>query len=187
MPFGILMGTPGYRLLDLRSRDIRPFKCPIQVRSQVSAIEPTPYRNSKSYYPIYKMHIKSFVLASFAASIATAIPIPQACAFDWKRSANKACIPQTQSLPSLLPYLQDPSSVPNPTSSEYYAPDTLGTTSPTTPADNKTPEPQSPPQPLIEYAPWVGGAGGAGLGGWGLSNLWKSRVGSPTDGISGGN
>lgn len=36
MPFGILMETTGYRWLDLRSRNIRAFKCPLLFRGVFS-------------------------------------------------------------------------------------------------------------------------------------------------------
>jgi len=146
----------------------------------VSAIERSPSPESRNHItPIHKMHFKNFVLASFAASIATAIPIPQACPFNWKRSAQSGCIPQTSPLPSLLPYLQDPSSVPDPTSPDYYSPGTFGT-SPNLPTKNEATDTRPPPTPLTEYAPWAIPAGG--LGAWGLNNLWKLRHGSPTEG-----
>lgn len=129
------------------------------------------------------MHFKSFVLASFAASIATAIPIPQLCPFNWKRSAQRGCEPQTAPLPSLLPYLSDPSSVPNPTSQEYYSPDPFGNTSPNTPAANAVTDTRPPPMPLSEYAPWSIPAAAAGA----AAGLWKLRHGFPDRGVEGGN
>lgn len=130
------------------------------------------------------MHIKSFVLASFAASIATAIPVPQSCPFNWKRSAQKGCVPQTAPLPSLLPYLSDPSSMPNPATAEYYNNGPFGTTSPTTPMDTAVTDTRPPPKPLTDYAPWVGAGG---LGTWGLTNWWKSRGSSPAGEAGQGN
>ena len=128
------------------------------------------------------MHFKSFVLASLAVSIATAIPIPQLCPFNWKRSAQQDCRPQTAPLPSLLPYLSDPSSVPDPTSQEYYSPDSFGTTSPNVPAANVVTDTRPAPRPLTDYAPLSIPIGGAA---WGLHNLWKLRQ-SPS-GVEGGN
>lgn len=151
----------------------------------MSAIERSPSRNSRNHItPIYKMHFKNVVLASFAASIATAIPIPQSCPFNWKRSAQSDCIPQTEPLPSLLPYLSDPTSVPDPTSQQYPSPGAFGSTQPIVPAQNQVTDTRPPPQPLSEYAPLSVPA--AGLGAWGLHNLWKLRQG-PAPGIGGGN
>lgn len=129
------------------------------------------------------MHFKSFVLASFAVSITTAIPIPQACPFNWKRSAQSGCIPQTAPLPSLLPYLSDPESVPSPLSPQYFNPDISGATSPNAPTQNvPVPDTRPPPRPLTDYAPAA--IPGLGAAGWGL---WKLRQGAGAEGLGEGN
>ena len=115
------------------------------------------------------MHFKGLVLASFAVSIASAIPIPQACPFNWKRSAQAGgCTPQTAPLPSLLPYLSEPDAVPSITSPQYFSPDTNWANTPNTPAENAPAAiTRPPPNPLSDYAPLsVPAVGGAAYGAW---------------------
>lgn len=193
------MGTTGYRLLDLRSRNIRALKRPfpfthlLVLRSQSYNSNRTKARLKKSrnyIYPvyIYKMHVKSFVFASFAACIVTAIPIPGEgqplfCPAEWKRSPRpqNGCRPQTLKLPTLndLPLSQNQYN-----GLENYPTDAFSKPSQSTPAETATTQDRPPPQPLDNPAPWLA-VPGAGIGSWAVNQILNPKA--PGDAPSNGN
>lgn len=192
-----LMGTTGYRLLDLRSRNIRALKrpfpftssCSLESKLQQSNEKPVS-KKSKLYLPhIYnKMHVKSFVFASFAACIVTAIPIPDEgqplfCPAEWKRSPSpqNGCRPQTLKLPTLndLPLSQNQYN-----GLETYPTDAFSKPSLSTPADTAASPNRPAPQPLDNPAPWLA-VPGAGIGTWAVDQLLNPKV--PGDAPRNGN
>lgn len=190
------MGTTGYRLLDPRSRDIRAFKCPLPftiliLRSQsYSNRTKPPSQKVEIIYlspRIYKMHVKGFIFASFAACIVTAIPIPNEnqplfCPAEWKRSPSpqNGCRPQTLKLPTLndLPLTQKTYN-----GLETYPTDSFSNPSLSTPADTSATEQKPPPQPL-DAAPWLA-VPGAGIGAWAVDQIVNPKV--PGDTPANGN
>ena len=122
------------------------------------------------------MHVKSFVLASFAACIVTAIPIPDDtslfCPAEWKRSPQTGCRPQTLTLPTLedLPLSQKQYNglVTYPTDATINNPSLI------TPANPAESVPQPAPKPLNEAAPWLVVPGAVGAG-WAIDQILKPK------------
>ncbi|MCJ1349071.1 hypothetical protein MMC31_007307 [Peltigera leucophlebia] len=125
------------------------------------------------------MHVKSFVLASFAIGIVTAIPIPSAepqfCPVSWKRSPQSGCLPQTLKSPQTLklPSLDDiPLQQPTSNGLGIYPTDGFSSPALVTPANPVVTQPQPPPQPLNDVAPFLA-IPGAGFGAWALDKLLR--------------
>lgn len=145
-------------------------------RSQLTVIERTPSRSSKSSYPTSKMHVKSFVFASFAACIVTAIPIPSAepqfCPANWKRSPQSGCVPRTLKLPSLEDIPLKQQQQPSPALG-IYPTDGFSSPSLVIPANPVITQPQPAPEPQNDVAPWLS-IPGAGAAAWALDRFLRT-------------
>lgn len=133
------------------------------------------------------MHVKSFVFASFAACIVTAIPIPNEnqplfCPAEWKRSPSpqNGCRPQTLKLPTLndLPLTQKTYN-----GLGTYPTDSLSNPSLSTPADTSAIDQRPPPQP-VDLAPWSA-IPASGIGAWAVDQIVNPKIPGDTSPANG--